>query len=115
MRLVRVTEPTGSRLQRRAERAAERNAELSPERAAPPTLHVMPRTCPDCGIEMLRIRLDEHRVEYCSMCQGVWLERELARDLVRRSFAQWHPSNTASDELPEHPAPLRLVPRSEAG
>ncbi|MFZ4584735.1 MAG: zf-TFIIB domain-containing protein [Acidimicrobiia bacterium] len=108
MRFVRVSEIPGSRARRRAEIG------LDAEVTAPTPLTTT-RACPECATDMVHMRVDDRRVDYCPRCQGMWLERDAARNLVRRSFATWHPSNTGHDDIPAPvAAQLRLVPSSEA-
>lgn len=72
-----------------------------------------PRTCPDCELGLIALRLADRKAQYCPACQGMWLPRESAAALVGRpTFARWHPATEHRPEprsTPSRAFQLRLV------
>jgi len=106
MRLVRMSStPRGSQAERPNRSASDDfDSEVSNG-----------RTCPDCELDLISLRVADRRAQYCPGCQGMWLPRESAAALVGRpAFARWHPANERRPE--RRPAPravqLRLVEHS---
>lgn len=118
MRFVRVADVPAPRVRRRDEVSLDAGLDAGHE-STQPAAEPRARRCPDCAIELERIRVDGRRVEYCPMCQGMWLERDAASAMVvKRAFARWNPAFDADDpHRSEAPSryPLRLVSGGRAG